>query len=210
MTKLTPGDGRRRRGLASRDAVIASALAIAQAEGLDALTFGRLASNASKAKSSVQVLFESREKLQIQTLSTGVDAFAASVVAAVSSSKISARRPLMRLCEAWFDVVVETSGFECGRGCLLTAALSEFRGRSGPVADAISAGQARWVEALHKAAAEAVKCGEVARDSDIDQLIFELLAFQAAADLAAASSNHASIARARRACRDRLKASKPP
>lgn len=65
-------------------------------------------------------------------------------------------------------------------------------------------GQERWVTALQGAAAAAIQSGEIPTSTDIDQFVFELQAFQGAANVAAAENDRESLARARRAVRERI------
>jgi AcrR family transcriptional regulator len=199
-------DGRRPRGAASREAALTSAVRIAEKEGLEGLSFGRVAGDAGMAKSSLQVLFGDRERLQLQTLAASIEAFAALVARRVTASRIPPSQPLLRLCESWFDVI---SNDDCTGGCLLTAALSEYRGREGAVPAAIRAGQDRWVAALRGVAAAAIRSGEIASSADIDQLVFELQAFQGAANVAAAVNDLDGLERARRASRERIERERP-
>lgn len=194
-------DGRKRRGAASRETALASAIAIAEVEGLEGLSFGRVAREAAMPKSSLQVLFGDRETLQIQTLTSSVDAFASQVRAALAASRIPPSRPLARLCDAWFSTV---EGGNCRGGCLLTASVTEYRGRQGAIPAAVQASQTRWSDAMHRAAADAVAAGELAPSSDLDQLVFELLAFQAAANVAAGSGDRLGLQRARDAALARI------
>lgn len=200
-------DGRRRRGAASRETALASAVDIATKEGLEGLSFGRVAIAAGMPKSSLQVLFGDRERLQLQTLAASVEAFAARLTQSVSASSVPSSLPLLRLCEAWFDVV---SAGVCSGGCLLTAAVHEYRGRDGIVPAAIRVGQERWIAALRDTAAAAVRSGEIGPSIDIDQLVFELQAFQGAGHLAAAEGNYEGIARARRAVAERIRSAGSP
>ncbi|MCK1323549.1 TetR/AcrR family transcriptional regulator [Bradyrhizobium sp. 156] len=189
-------DGRRRRGATSRGTALESAARIARADGIEGLTFGRVASDAGMAKSSLQVLFEDREKLQLQTLDYSVEQFASRVVEAVGKSSVAQSQPLYRLCSAWFQVM---SSSECPGGCLLTAALSEYRGKDGLIPVAIRAHQQRWADALRKAAEAGIVSGEIPPSSDINQLIFEIQAIQAAANVVAAANDESGLSRARKA-----------
>jgi AcrR family transcriptional regulator len=202
MTEAKQEDGRRRRGAISREIALAAATRIAEAEGLEALSFGRVAAEAGMAKSSLQVLFVDREQLQLQTLASSVSAFAARVTQRLAESDIGADTPLFRLCEAWFDVV---SNPDCDSGCLLTSAISDYRGRQGVIPNALRQGQQLWTEALRQAADAGIKSGELAPSTDIDQLIFELQAFQGSANIAASARDEHVLRLARHAVWKRLK-----
>jgi AcrR family transcriptional regulator len=194
-------DGRRRRGAASREMAMVGAIRIAETEGLEALSFGRVAAEAGMAKSSLQVLFADREQLQLHTLAASISAFGARVAQRVEQSSIDSKRPLWRLCDAWFDVV---SSPDCRGGCLLTAAMSEYRGRHGAIPDALQQGQQWWAAALRRAAEAGIQTGELSPSADIDQLVFELQAFQGAANIAASTGDDRALSFARQAVRNRI------
>lgn len=177
------------------------AIRIAEAEGLESLSFGRVAAEAGMAKSSLQVLFADREQLQLQTLAASVGAFGARVAQRVEQSDLDAKHPLWRLCQAWFDVV---SSPECSGGCLLTAAMSEYRGRHGAIPEALQQGQALWAAALRRAADAAIQTGQLSPSADVDQLVFELQAFQGAANIAASNGDDRALSFARQAVRSRI------
>src|SRR5919197_4349625 len=122
-------DVRRVRGDRTRQAVLSQAVRIAAMEGLEGLTFGRVALSAGVPKSTLQVIFRDREALQIQTLSAGADAFAACIRERLPSG-IGTFDHLKALCEAWFDFVGD--GAVPG-GCLVTAATAEYRARPGTI-----------------------------------------------------------------------------
>ncbi|TCR67900.1 hypothetical protein [Rhizobium sp. BK376] len=153
-------------------------------------------------KSSLQVLFVDREQLQLQTLASSVGAFGARVIEKLAESSIGPNTPLLRLCEAWFDVVSDPG---CSGGCLLTSAISDYRGRHGAIPNALRQGQQLWTEALRRAADSGLQSGELPPSTDLDQLIFELQAFQGSANIAAFSRDERALMLARQAVRKRLK-----
>jgi len=188
-------DGRRLRGDRTRQAVLAQAVRIAGCEGLEALSFGRVALAAGAPKSTLQTLFKDREGLQAQVLDAGAAAFADDLRARLVASGSSLER-LRRLCAAWFDLVetCETPG-----GCLVTAAAAEFRCREGPLAGRVAEHQARWRQAVTDAVEAARADGALRPGLDVEQLVFEILAFQGAANLAAGRIGAPELLHARRA-----------
>lgn len=188
-------DGRRARGDRTRQAVLAQAVRIAGCEGLEALSFGRVALAAGAPKSTLQTLFKDREALQIQVLDAGAAAFAEGLRARLATNGTPMER-LQALCAAWFDLIgaCETPG-----GCLVTAAAAEFRCREGVLAEHAARHQARWRDAVAGAAEAAKAAGGLRGDVDIEQLVFEILAFQGAANLTAGQAEAPALAHARRA-----------
>jgi AcrR family transcriptional regulator len=193
-------DGRRAKGDASRRVALTHARAIALVEGLEGLTFGRVAKESGMAKSSLQILFGDRETLQRQTLETGVQEFAEDVARIVQQAEGRESRPLQTLCDAWFTIAGTR---DCG-GCLLTKAVAEFSARSGPISDAVKEIFGRWRKALRDAADSGVASGELRPDADVDQLVFEILALQAAANSRIEVADETATERAARAVRKRL------
>lgn len=186
-------DRRRSRGDASRARVLEHAAAIASADGLEGLTIGRLAGEAGVAKSNIQVLFGDKQALQLATIDWVlqlVEAFNAPALAA-------ARTPFERvrvMVDGWFAFVERRM---LPGGCFMNGVSSEFRARPGPVRDRLAerrrAKRRRYVEAL----AAARDAGEIRPGVDVEDLAFELLSYQALANVAFAIGDDAEFQRAR-------------
>lgn len=67
---------------------------------------------------------------------------------------------------------------------VLTSVATEFDGRPGPVRDAVLAALASWSGYVAAELRAAVDAGELAPDTDIDQLVFELNGVALAAEQA--------------------------
>lgn len=197
-------DGRRARGDRKRQVVFAHALAIAATDGLEGLTLGRVALAAGVPKSTLQTLFGDREGLQIQVLEFGAEAFAEALRRRLPDAQGAFGR-LSTLCDAWFDLV---GGCELPGGCPVTAATGEFRARDGRVAQVVAEHRERWRSALLGAVNVALAEKELAPEVDAEQLVFEILAFQGAANLAAGKAGDANFMRAWRAVQSLLQHSR--
>jgi len=188
-------DGRRARGDRSRRAILDEAVRIASVEGLEGLTLGKVAAAAGVAKSTLQVLFRDRETLQAQTLETGVALFTDALIARLAPAQSPLER-LRVLTEGWFDLVAHN---ELPGGCLVTAAADGYRVRPGALQTLILGHRNRWRDLLlvttHAAQAE----GALRPDVDPDQLVFEIMALQTAANVAAGLDGPTDFDRARRA-----------
>jgi AcrR family transcriptional regulator len=200
-TAISPGtsqtakpDGRRVRGERTRQAVLHQAVRIASVEGLEGLTFGRVAQAAGVPKSTLQALFRDREALQCQALSAGAEAFAAAIGARLRKN-IDAFENLVALCQAWFDLVSDS---ELPGGCLVTAATAEYRARPGTIQTLVAAHRDRWRAALLASAQAAQREGALRDDLDLDQLVFEILAFQGSANASTIEPAANELNRARR------------
>jgi AcrR family transcriptional regulator len=191
-------DGRRLRGDRTRRAVLDQAVRIAAVDGLEGLTFGRVAEATGVAKSTLQALFKDRETLQMQTLNAGAEIFAEGIRNRLPEHA-GAIGYLRALCDAWFDLVDDGS---LPGGCLVTAATAEYRARPGAMQTLISEHRNRWRATLLAAAKAAKKEGALDSNCDPEQLVFEILAFQGAANVSAAGvANTADLRRARRSVR---------
>lgn len=198
-------DGRRARGDRKRQVVLTHALGIVATDGLEGLTLGRVALAAGVPKSTLQTLFGDREELQVQVLEFGAETFAQSLRRRLPDVRGAFAR-LTTLCEAWFEQV---GGCELPGGCLVTAAAGEYRARDGRIAKLVAEHRRCWRDALLSAVEAARAEKELAPEVDAEQLVFEILAFQGAANLAAGKSDEAELLRARRAVLNLLQHSRP-
>jgi len=194
-------DGRRRRGARSRAAILSHAIGIASREGLDGLTIGRIASDAGISKGNVTVLFGDKQAIQVATLDAAVELFVARVVAPAAGHKSPLRR-LRALVEGWFDFVEQRV---LPGGCMLYATCSEYRARPGRIRERAVQHREAWNRQLASAAREAKKMKELDADLDVEQLVFELTAFQSIANTAALAGDRDALARARRSSLQRIR-----
>jgi AcrR family transcriptional regulator len=156
------------KGAATRDAIIDRAYGIACAAGLEGLSIGPLAQAVGMSKSGVFAHFGSREELQMAVLDEAGERF----VAFVLRPALKQRRGLARLraiLEAWYDWVRQSEG-----SCLLLSAASEYDDRPGPLRDRLVQHERRWREEIARAVALSIGTGELAADTDPDQMAFEL------------------------------------
>ncbi len=202
-TELTATSHRTRAtGDRSRARVLEQAAALATLDGLEGISIARLATAIGRPKSSVYVLFGSKEQLQLAT----IDAARASFVTHVVNPAITASPPgsqrLLQLCEG-FLAYVEQRVFP--GGCFFVTASAEMGGRHGPVRDRVARYQRQWRELLLQTARDAHTAANLPPDTDPDQLAFELGAILAGTNIAAVlHDDNAMIDRAREAIRSRV------
>jgi len=187
----------------TRAEILRVAFEVAAAEGLEALTVGRLATALGMSKSGLFAHFGSKEALQLATLELARERF----VEAVGRGALSADEGLPRLqalCDGWLRYAAD----EASRGgCFFTAASAEFDGRPGPVRDRVAAILGEWLGALEGAIAGAQRLGHLDRKVDARQLAFELHALEMAADWATQLfGDREALGRARRGIDERLRA----
>jgi AcrR family transcriptional regulator len=162
-------DGRRARGDRTRRAILDEAVQIASAEGLEGLSIGRLAEALGVSKSGLFAHFGSKLDLQVDTVKAARDVFVDEVLGAASAD--GGIDEVLSLTDAWLDYM-EREVFR--GGCFLVAASVEYDSRPGPVRDEIVGLVSEWLMGLEAAIADAQDAGHVSRDTDAQQLAFEL------------------------------------
>ncbi|MGH8012722.1 MAG: TetR/AcrR family transcriptional regulator [Candidatus Binataceae bacterium] len=202
QTESALTDGRRRRGERKRMAVLSRAINVASTDGLEGLTIGRLAVDLGISKGNITVLFGDKEALQIATLDAAVALFVTTVVKSAMSA-VSPLKRLRQLCEGWFSFVEQRV---LPGGCMVYASSNEYRVRPGRIRDRVNHHRQTWNGALEAAARAAQASGQLRADLDVAQLVFELTAYQAGANMAALLGDRAAFLRARRATADRIAA----
>jgi AcrR family transcriptional regulator len=191
---------RRRRapGERSRRLILGQAARLATVEGLEGLSIGRLAEATGMPKSSVYVLFGSKEELQLATIDAARSSFLEEVVTPALRA-VPGRERLEMLCEGFLGYV-QRRVFP--GGCFFVATAAELGARRGRVHDRVAAYQREWRDLLEQTAREA---GEPADGADPAQLAFELSAILAGANIVAVlHDDDSAIDRARRAVTARL------
>jgi AcrR family transcriptional regulator len=146
------------------------AVDLASVEGLEGLTIGSLASEASMSKGGVVALFGSKEQLQLATVAAAREIFTSTVITPALEVR-RGRARLEALLENWL-VYSESRTFT--GGCFFAAASAELGSRPGPVRDAIVESQRDWHVFLAGSIERALGTGELDPATDPAQLTFEL------------------------------------
>ncbi len=157
----------------TRAAVVDRTVELGSAEGLEAISVGRLATELGLSKSGVIGPFGSKEELQLAALRAALDRFTEEVWAPAAGRSPGLER-LRAMVDAWFSYL-EREVFP--GGCFLTAASLEFDDRPGPMRDAIAKSWTRWLALLEQEARTAQQRGELGSDTDPAQLAFQLNAY---------------------------------
>jgi AcrR family transcriptional regulator len=167
-------DGRRRRsdGEQTHAAILDAAMRLASIEGLGGLTIGRLARELGVSKSGVFAHFRSKQRLQQETIAAAEEVFEREVLAPGLAAPAGLAR-LEGLCEAYLSYL-ERGVFP--GGCFFAQLLAEFDAPTGPIHDAVAAGQQGWLGLLEEQIATAQAQGEIDAEVDPTQLAFELYA----------------------------------
>jgi AcrR family transcriptional regulator len=164
----------------TRKAILARAVDLASAEGLEGLTIGRLATELSLSKSGLIGHFGTKEELQLATIEAAREIFFESVVVPALAKPEGLPR-LQALCEHWLAYAREET---FRGGCFFSAASSEFDGRPGPVRDRIAAILREWLDGLEAAIRDAQRLHHLRPEVDAKQLAFELHSLEMGANWA--------------------------
>jgi AcrR family transcriptional regulator len=146
------------------------AVDLASTHGLEGLSVGLLASRLRMSKSGLFAHFGSMEGLQLAVVEAAREVF----VEAVVRPALAAPRGLPRLwaiVDNWLSYA-QRKVFR--GGCFFAAVSMEFDGRPGPIRNRVAAIMREWMSTLRVAVEKAVAEGHLARDTQADQLAFEL------------------------------------
>lgn len=171
-------DGRRRRGDQSRRAILATAVQLASAEGLEALSLARLAEHRGSSKSGVAALFGSKLALQLATIETARELFIDAVVQPALAAPKGLPR-LWALCTLWLDY---SQGRVFDGGCFFRAVGAEVDSRDGELRDAVAEIDAQWQAFVRRAVEEASP--QLPALDDAELLAFRLVSYLTAANAA--------------------------
>jgi AcrR family transcriptional regulator len=153
------------KGAATRAAILARAVDLASAEGLEGLTIGRLAAELGMSKSGLFAHFGSKQDLQLATVAAAAKQFRVAVIDPAMSAPEGAPR-LRAIGDAYLHYL--DSGPYSG-GCFWASTSAEYDDRPGPVRDAVAAAIDSWLGELERQA-------QIAGVEQPDRLAFELYA----------------------------------
>jgi AcrR family transcriptional regulator len=189
------------RATQTRVEILAVAVDLASAEGLQGLSIGRLATELRMSKTGIFAHFGSKEQLQLATVGAAKEIFLEQIV----KPSLDSPRGLPRfkaMLESWLGYV-ERIVFR--GGCFFAAASAEFDSRPGKVRDEIASLTKAWLMALEAEVSFARKEKQVKASVDPAQLAFELHAYVQEANWAfKLFDDKSAFPRARRAISDRL------
>ena len=194
-------DRRLLRGEKTRQAILSHASRLASAEGLEAVSLQRLASDLGISKSGLFAHFGSKEELQLATVEEAGRVFTDEVLKPGLKAPAGIGR-VWAMCNSFLSYL--SRGVFPG-GCFFEAALAEFDSKPGRVRDAVIERRGYWVASLARAIREAKPVGDVQPDVDAEQVAWELGSLLVGANSSfVQDGGTVGIERARRAIRDRL------
>jgi AcrR family transcriptional regulator len=194
-------DRRLLRGERTRQAILSHASRLASAEGLEAVSLQRLASDLGISKSGLFAHFGSKEELQLATVDEAGRVFTEEVLKPGLKTPAGLGR-VWAMCNSFLSYL--SRGIFPG-GCFFEAALAEFDSKPGRIRDAVVEKRGYWVASLARATRDAIAAGEVQPDVDAEQVAWELGSLLVGANSSfVQDGGTVGIERARRAIRDRL------
>ncbi|MES2937883.1 MAG: TetR/AcrR family transcriptional regulator [Pseudomonadota bacterium] len=165
------------RGHQRRQQVLELAVGVATAEGLEALTIGRVADISGFTKAGLLGHFNSKEELQLATLKAGRASFLQAVIEPAHADAPGMQR-MARLLDRWVEHIVRVPG-----GCFFASVAAEFDGRGGPVRDSIAAMVKEWIGGLEFFLKEACDAGHLEQGTDVRAMAFRLHGYELSLNL---------------------------
>jgi len=186
----------------TRQAILAHAARVGSAEGLEAVSLQRLATDLGISKSGLFAHFGSKEELHMATIDAAARIFTDEVIRPALATPRGAGR-VWALCNSWFSYL-ERGVFP--GGCFFWAVAEEFDSRRpGPVRDSVLEKKNYWSYTLQRAVREAQEAGEIDAGVDPEQLAWELDSLLGGANSGFKNEEGVrAIERGRRGIRDRL------
>jgi AcrR family transcriptional regulator len=202
MATQAPVDRRRLRGQRTRQAILLHAARVGSADGLEAVSLQRLASDLGISKSGLFAHFGSKVELHLATIDAAAQIFGDEVIKPALAEPRGVRR-VWALCNSWMSYL-ERGVFP--GGCFFWAVAEEFDSRRpGPVRDSVLEKKAYWSYSLQRAVREAQQAGEIEPEVDPEQLAWELDSLLGGANSGFKSGDGVkALDRGRRAIRERL------
>ena len=195
-------DRRRLRGMKTRQAILGHAARVGSAEGLEAVSLQRLATDLGISKSGLFAHFGSKEELHLATIDDAARTFTDEVIRPALATPRGIGR-VWALCNSWLSYL-ERGVFP--GGCFFWAVAEEFDSRRpGPVRDSVLEKKNYWSYTLQRAVREAQEAGEIDAGVDPEQLAWELDSLLGGANSGFKNEEDVrAIERGRRGIRDRL------
>jgi AcrR family transcriptional regulator len=157
-------------GLRSRQTILRAAANLATVDGLEGISIGNLAAHIGMSKSGLYAHFGSKEELQLATVDTAGEIFAAEVIEPTEA--IADPLEQLRAIVDRFLSYLERRVFQ--GGCFFASVEVEFGTRPGAVQDRITAVQRAWRGRLERLIRDAQAAGSLDAGEDPAQLAFEL------------------------------------
>jgi AcrR family transcriptional regulator len=155
----------------TRFAIVERAMGIAAAEGLAALTIGRLAKELRMSKSGLFVHFGSKEKLEAAVIARAADIFSGHVLEPAEDNVEHGIARVWTLCEYWLQFVDRQT---LPGGYFFTGAFFVHARQDSSVSRQVREVVGEWLKALRLAVDEARHRQEIRMPVDAKRTAFEL------------------------------------
>ena len=167
------GSAMNQTGRVTRERILDTGLNLLSTSGFAGVTIGQLASQVGMSKSGLFAHFKSKEDIDIALLEQMVALAHKNVVVPAMRTQQGLSR-LTALVENWFGW--STKAGLVG-GCPAAAGMFELDDVEGPVREKLLELEKQWNELLKQFIAESIATGDLRKDLDIDQFIWELMGF---------------------------------
>lgn len=167
---MSSQSGSQTKGERTRAAILDAGFHIVSKAGLEGLTIGTLAEVTGMSKSGLFAHFGSREELLLAVMDRGQQEFLKLVV----NPALAKPRGVPRLKALFVEWIGWTESADLPGGCPMIGGAIEFDDKPGIVRDALVAGQQAWIGTLTRATRQAIEQGQLAEDTDPEQISFEL------------------------------------
>ena len=169
---MTPATARAStKGEETRALILSAAVEQASEGGFESLTIGSLAERTGLSKSGLFAHFGSRLELQMAALDEAARRFTEQVFLPSFRAPRGLKR-LEALLDAWFEWPRRA---KLPGGCPIDAATREYDHRPGPMREAVLDRQRTLERELAKTVRLAIDTGELAADTDPDEVAFALM-----------------------------------
>jgi AcrR family transcriptional regulator len=159
------------KGEETRAQILAAAVQQASEAGFESLTIGTLAERTGLSKSGLFAHFGSKRELQMAALDEAARQFTESVFLPALQAPRGVKR-LRALFDNWISWPARA---KLRGGCPIDAASREYDHQPGPMREAVIARQKQLDREMVKAVQLAIDTGELAPDTDPEQVVFDYL-----------------------------------
>jgi AcrR family transcriptional regulator len=160
-------------GRATRDRILDAGLNLLSTSGFTGVTIGALASQVGISKSGLFAHFKSKEDIDIALLQQMFEVAQENILGPAMRAQHGLSR-LTVLVENWFGWSTKAG---LAGGCPDAAGMFELDDIEGPVREKLLQIEKQWNETLKQFIAESIATGELRKDLDVDQFVWELMGF---------------------------------
>ncbi len=162
-----------------REQILAVAADLSTTVGLHSLSFSQVATQVGLSKAGVAAHFDSKQALQLAVVESVADTYRQALSQVARDAEPGLPR-LKSLASGWFD---HLANIPYSGGCFFAAAGAAFAGIEGPVRDRIALHTNNLIALMEEQARLGLRLGEFKAGTDPDNLVFQIHALAAEANL---------------------------